>query len=224
MRPIAIFGTGGFAREVLCLLEDLNRVQPRWQVRGFLDDREETWGTQVCGLPVLGGRDWLAGAGREADLAFGVGSPGVKRALFQELALPAGRYPSLVHPSAVLSSRVQLGAGVVITAGCILTTEIQVHDFAMLNLHVTVGHDCTVGPYVTVSPGVNVSGNVHLGEGCDVGTGSKIIQGVSIGEWSVVGAGAVVARDLPANCTAVGVPAKVIKERAPGWHLQGRHG
>jgi acetyltransferase-like isoleucine patch superfamily enzyme len=62
-----------------------------------------------------------------------------------------------------------------------------------------------------------LSGNVTIGEGCDIGTNACAIQGITIGDWSIIGAGATVIRDLPANVTAVGVPARVIATRPDGW-------
>jgi acetyltransferase-like isoleucine patch superfamily enzyme len=58
---------------------------------------------------------------------------------------------------------------------------------------------------------VHIAGNVSIGECVEIGVGTKVIQGKSIGDNSIIGAGAVVVRDIPANCTAVGVPAKPIK-------------
>jgi hypothetical protein len=84
----------------------------------------------------------------------------------------------------------------------------------------TVSHDTRIDDFVTAAPSANISGSVQIGEGCDLGTGSAVIQGIEIGKWTVVGAGAVVVSSLPANVTAVGVPAKVIKERPDGWHEQ----
>jgi len=82
-------------------------------------------------------------------------------------------------------------------------------DFALAK-HI-IGHDAKIGNYSTILPSVNVSGFVNISKCVSVGTGSAIIQGVSIGENTIVGAGSVVIRDLPANCTAVGSPAKPIK-------------
>lgn len=217
MKRIAIFGAGGFAREVLMLLRDINRMERTWEVCGFIDDDPARIGQELDGIPVIGGRDWLSIQHDPVHLALGVGSPVVKKRLAEDLRSVVAGFPPLIHPAVLMSRYVEVGQGAIITAGNILTSQIRLGDFAMLNLMCTVGHDCSLGDYVTLSPGCNVSGNVTIGTGCDVGTGSKIIQGVSIGEWSIVGAGSVVTRDLPNNCTAVGVPSKVINERPVGW-------
>ena len=73
--------------------------------------------------------------------------------------------------------------------------------------------------FVTLAPGVHVSGNVSLGQDCYVGTGANIIEKPRVEDWAIVGAGAVEARDVPANSMAVGVPTKVIRTRPPGWYL-----
>lgn len=218
MKPLLIYGAGGFAREVLALVRDINRLEAQWEVVGFLSDDANSWGQLLNDVPILGGEAELGNYADGVDVALGIGSPVAKRKVTERLRKHRVSWPSLTHPNVVMSSYVDVGEGVVITAGNVLTANIELGDFSMINLACTVGHDCVVGRYSTISPGVNVSGNVKVGDGCDIGTGSSFVQGVSLGEWSIVGAGAVVSKDLPSNCTAVGVPARVIKEREPGWH------
>src|SRR6202042_2394065 len=67
------------------------------------------------------------------------------------------------------------------------------------------------GAYCNINPGCHISGYVKLGDGVDFGTGAVIIHGKSVGDWSIIGAGAVVAEDIPSKVTAVGVPCRVIK-------------
>lgn len=217
MRPIVIYGAGGFAREVAALIQDINRAAPTWDFLGYLSDEPAQWNSEVAGRPVLGGADWV---GRQSGVAvaLGIGSPVVKRKIIRRLEGWRVEFPVLRHPNVVVSSSVDLGPGTILTAGGILTVDLRLGRFVTVNLACTIGHDCRIADYVTIAPGANISGNVEIGEGSDIGTGAAVIQGQSIGEWSVVGAGAVVAKPLPANCTAVGVPAKVIKQREPGWH------
>jgi sugar O-acyltransferase (sialic acid O-acetyltransferase NeuD family) len=218
MTEIVIYGAGGFGREVAQLLSDIYAHDPRWSVLGFLSDDVASHGRIVGELPVLGGREWVHARTAPIAIALGVGSPAVKHRLAEQVRTPMATFPTLVHPSAVIGRRVVLAEGTIVCAASVITVDIRVGAFATVNLCCTIGHDAVLGDYTTLAPSVNVSGNVTVGDGTDLGTGSKVIQGVSIGAWSIVGAGAVVSRDLPANVTAVGVPAKTIKERPSGWH------
>jgi sugar O-acyltransferase (sialic acid O-acetyltransferase NeuD family) len=219
MTDVVIFGTGGFAREVHQVVEDLVDDGASWNVVGFLDDDPDAAGTAVHDLPVLGTRGWVADRG-ELAVAIGVGSTPVRKRLVADLSSsnPELRFPTLVHPAAWLGNRIELGDGTIVCAGSMLTTDLSLHDHVIVNLDCTVGHDSVLEDFVTVAPSVNISGRVHVGEGCDLGTSSSIIQGITIGGWTIIGAGAVVTRDLPPNVTAVGVPASPIKERQEGWH------
>ena len=218
MKDLAIYGTGGFAREVHQLIEDINADDRSWNVLGFVDD-DASAPSVVHDLPVLGRADWLDG--RPVAVAVGVGSTAARRRIVSDVHRnsPEVEFPTLVHPLAWVGNRIDIGQGTIVCAGNLLTTDLLVGAHVILNLDCTVGHDSAVADFVTVAPSVNVSGRVAVGEGCDLGTGATIIQGIEIGPWAVVGAGAVVVRDVPADSTVVGVPAKVIKQREPGWHL-----
>lgn len=217
MKDLIIYGTGGFAREVHQIVEDLNLEKSRWNFLGFLDDNQSNHGKTIHDFPVLGGLDWLA-KNPAVNVSIGVGQTAAKRAICKRIrAQGANPFATLIHPRAWIGNRVVIGEGTIICAGTLITTDIQIREHVILNLGCTVGHDTSIEPYVTVAPSANISGAVHIGEGSDLGTNCTIIQGLSIGEWTIVGAGAVVVRDLPANVTAVGNPAKVIKERPAGW-------
>ncbi len=104
-----------------------------------------------------------------------------------------------------------MGEGTIITAGNILTVDIKIGKHVMVNLDCTIGHDTVIEDFCSIMPSANISGNVKLEEGAYIGTGTQIINKIVIGKYSIIGAGAVVIRDIPARCTAVGVPAKPIK-------------
>lgn len=221
MKDLVVFGAGGHAREVHQLVEDVNSERSSWNVLGFLDDDPERVGDEVHALPVLGPRRWLAS--KKVAVVMGVGATPTRFRIVNALrrTTPGLEFPVLVHPRAWVGNRVGLGEGTILFTGSRLTTDLRLGAHVMVNLGCTVSHDSVVEDFVTLAPGVNVTGSVTVRVGCDIGAGVSFVQGVSVGEWSVVGAGAAVLRDLPANCTAVGVPATVIKERASGWHLEG---
>lgn len=211
MDDIVIYGSGGFAREVAHLIEDINKVNNKWNVLGFLDDNIDNHGMKINGLLVLGGKEWLSDKSR-ISIVLGIGSPKVKKGIIRKLEKYTNvLYPNLIHPTVTFSRFNNIGSGNVICEGNILTTNIKLFDFVTINLNCTIGHDAELGSYCTVLPNGSISGNVVFEECVDFGTNSTIIQGLRVGEGTVVGAGAVVVKDLPPKCTAVGMPAKPIK-------------
>ncbi len=210
MKKIAIFGAGGFGREVKMLIEQINAKEAQWEFAGFFDDDFSK--SIVPASEQLGGMDMLNNYQGELHLVFAIGNPIVKKKIIDKISKADIMYSSLIHPNVFIgSSNVSIGEGSIICAGNILTVDLQIGKHVILNLACTVGHDTIIGDYCSFMPGVNISGEVNIGECVYVGTGAKIINQLEIGEKTVVGAGAVVSKTLPANCTAVGVPAKPIK-------------
>ncbi|MBP1924268.1 sugar O-acyltransferase (sialic acid O-acetyltransferase NeuD family) [Sedimentibacter acidaminivorans] len=209
MKDIVIIGAGGFGREVAWLIEDVNKVNKEWNVVGFVDDNQSIQGNKVNGYKVVGDINWLKE--QELYVVNAIGDPIIKKNIIEKLDGSKNQYPLLIHPSVIYSESVNFGEGSIICAGNIITVNIEIGKHVIVNLDCTIGHDANIGDYSTVLPSVNISGFVKTEECVSVGTGSAIIQGVNIGRNTVVGAGAVVVKDLPANCTAVGSPAKPIK-------------
>ena len=212
MKDIAIFGVGGFGREVLTLIQDINKVSPQWNIVGFFDDGHEK-GEMINGVPVLGKTDDLNKWDKELAVTIAIGTPRIKKRIIENINNPLVSFPTLIHPSVLIGDRnyVKIGEGCIICAANIITTNIGIGNYVILNLACTVGHDSVIGDYSAFMPTCNISGEVVIEEGVYCGTGVKIINQTSIGAGAIVGAGAVVTKPIPANCTAVGMPAKPIK-------------
>lgn len=210
MEKIAIVSSGGFAREVLTLINAINKIEHKYEVVGFIDNDK---GHLVHGLPIIGSDEEVNNTKEPLSVVIAVGEPRLKEKIRSKYTNPLISFPTLIHPTAIIADpdSIEIGQGCIICAGNIITTDIKIRDFVTLNLQCTVGHDTVIADYSAFMPSVNISGEVIVGRGVYVGTGAKIINQVEIGENTIVGAGAVVAKSLPANCTAVGVPAKPIK-------------
>lgn len=219
-RPIIIFGAGGFAREVLQIILDINAecpTSPQWQPLGFIVDDSYITENCVHGLPILGSIDYLK-TNPYAEIIIAIGSSAARQRIATRIsAISKNNFATLIHPRAWLGRNVSIGRGSIICSGSLITTDIQIGLHVQVNIGCTIGHDAILNDYVTLNPGTNVSGNVLIGEGSEIGTGSVLIPHAKIGEWSIIGAGSVVINSIAANTTSVGAPAKIIKTRNNNW-------
>src|SRR5690606_210349 len=210
MKKIAIIGAGGFGREVKMLIDQINAEKLTYEIIGFYDDND-TLSKMINGIPYLGSINTLLKNPEPTSLVLGVGNPKTKKRIIESLSEREFEFPTLIHPNAIIGNdEVALGRGTIICAGNIITCNIEISDFVTLNLSCTVGHDVIIHEYSSFMPSVNISGEVVIKKCVYVGTGAKIINQLQIGENTIVGAGAIVSKTLPANCTAVGIPAKPI--------------
>lgn len=211
-RDIVIVGTGGMAREVRWVIEDINSIEDKWNILGWVSKEEP--GSIVAGLPVLGDDDWLLAYEKQIDVVLSVGSGSLRKKIASYLKQNDKiSFPTIIARSAEVSNYVVMGKGAIIMNKSLLTVDIEVGDFFLCNYGCTVGHDCRFDDYVTLNPGASISGGVYIGEGSTVGVGASIIQYVSIGKNSFIGAGAVVIKNIGDDCTAVGIPAKPLEGR-----------
>lgn len=211
IKPLVIWGCGGHAREVLHLCEQIGI-----EVAGFLDERPEWKGKIVNEVPVLGDLpDILPLQNQVKIICAGVGDPSLKKRLVEKTGKSGFQFAeTLIHPSVFISKRNQLGIGNVICEGAIITTNVEIRNFVIINRGVNISHDDLIGDYVTIAPGANIAGNVTIHDGAYIGIGASIREKITIGPWSVVGGGAFVKEDIPERTLYAGVPAK-FKKRLP---------
>lgn len=214
MIDIFILGAGGFAKEVFFLIEDINRENPRYEVKGFVDARNDQR-ELVIGrdrIPVINESEFLRGHNQATHVALGVGDPQLL-ARFHD-TFRNFQLPNLIHPGFVgHRDAISFGKGNIITAGCIFTVNIKLGSMNLFNLNSTVGHDATIGSCNVFNPGVNLSGGVSIGDSNLIGTNATILQYIKMGSNNVLGANAVLTKDLESHTTAIGVPAKPMNKK-----------
>lgn len=210
MEDLVIIGTGGFAKEVLWLIEEINMQQGQWNILGFIDE----YSTKIVhGYNVIGDDQWLLNYKDKINVVCAVGSPKIKKKIIEKLKNKSNIvFPNIIAYDIICDYKnVDIGVGCIISFNNVITTDIKIGNFVTINLSCTIGHDTVIEDYVTINPGSNISGSVYLGECANIGTGTKVIQGVSVGENTILGAGTVVIHNIPDNCTAVGVPERITK-------------
>jgi len=219
--PLTIFGAGGHAREILALVQSINERSATYQLLGWLDDRSDLRGESPLNVPMLGKLEDIHHTFKpNVQVVIAIGSSSARKRIAKRLKKLSIQPATLVHPTAQVGSLVTLHPGTMVCAGALLTTGIEVGAHVVINTGSIVSHDCQIDDYATIAPGANLAGGVRVETGAEVGIGATILPGLCIGSWSIVGAGAVVTKNVPPNSTVVGTPARVIKQRALGWQRE----
>lgn len=209
---LIVVGTGGLAKEAAQLARQIDPEGRRWRSVRYATHEPALLGeARPFGRIDLLDED-LAARSEPCEVVIGLGHPRPRRRLAERLrANPALAFPNLVHPRVEIDpGLVQMGIGNMVTQGVVMTCDIVIGDFNLLNWNVTVGHDSRIGSYNIVNPGSSVSGQVVIGHACLIGTGARILEGRSMADGTVLGAGGVLTRnaDVPGG-TYVGLPARL---------------
>lgn len=204
---MAIVGCGGFGREVLSIIAELD-----YEPIGFLDADPKA--TAPGSLPVLGDDSLLKSIREKYDVDsvfIAIGDIGKRREL-SVLAQECGlNLPEIIHPSARILTEHPVGNGSIIYPGAVIMSNCSIGSGVIINSAATLGHDTVVCDYCNINPGVNIAGKVTVKEQVFVGMGAAICENLTVGKGAVVGAGSVVLKSVPDNAMVCGVPAEVSK-------------
>jgi sugar O-acyltransferase (sialic acid O-acetyltransferase NeuD family) len=209
-RRIFVYGAGGHGKVVA----DILLCNADSEFAGFVDDREELWGSRVIGFPVLGNCQWMRQEALNSRIAVALGAGESRsRQLLAERCLRWGiEILTPVHPAATVARTATLGLGTVVTAGAIINPEAKVGAGVIVNTGAVVEHDVEIGDYAHVAPNAVMGGASHLGSFSHLGLGAIVLQRIHIGSYTMVGAGAVVVKNLPDQVVAIGVPARIHRQ------------
>lgn len=220
-RRIVLLGAGGHAREVASCIEDLAASGESIELLGYIDERiapGPRGPSRVLGDFSVIGKLLERETGRLGYIT-AVGDNALRRrfvAKAESSGVMGWEAFDLRHPLSHIDEGSSVGPGTYLAPFSSITAGTSVGAHCILNVHASVAHDCEVGDYCNLNPGVTVCGNVRLGPGSYIGAGATVIDGIEIGAETIVGAGAVVTEDLPARCTAVGVPARITRKHGAG--------
>jgi sugar O-acyltransferase (sialic acid O-acetyltransferase NeuD family) len=206
---LVIIGAGGFGREVLDIVVALVAAGERLHFRGFLDDGEvDLERLERRQVRLLGPSPSIDG---HADrFVVGIGDGNTRASVVERLSLCGAQPMTLVHPTATIGGDTDLSPGCVVAAGARLTTNIRIGHHVDIHVNATIGHDCLLEDFVSVYPGANIGGDVRLGREVTIGSGAIVLPRLFVGAGAMIGAGAVVTRDVEPGATVAGVPARAL--------------
>jgi len=208
MKDIAIYGAGGFGREIACLIRIINQNEPTWNLIGFFDDALPKDTVNEYGS-VLGNIDILNNWDSELAVTLAIGNPTVLKKIVEKISNKNIYYPNIISPDIIYldKSSLTIGIGNIICSRCLFSCNVNIGDFNIFNGYIPMGHDTIIGSYNVFMPSVNVSGEVNIGDCNFIGVSSVILQQLKIGNNVRVGAGSVIIKKTQDNTLYVGNPA-----------------
>ena len=210
-KRIAVYGAGGFGREVAGGIQRINRANDeKWELVGFFDDNKPI-GTQVSHYGnVLGGLKELNAQTEPLAIALAIGDPEARVKIQKGITNQNIYFPNLIAPSfRILDPQTfKMGEGNIIQDGCSATCDVTIGSFNVLNGSNVLGHDVIVGDYNVLMPGVRLSGSVNVGNCNMFGVDSVVLQRIKVGSNITLGAGSVLMTKPKDGFTYIGVPAK----------------
>ena len=217
--PVILLGYGGNVVDLVDMLDDINDLQgPRYELLGFLDNRDELQGRSLHGYPMLGRfADATHFVERYPDVRFTTWIGRVdtylrRPQMIESLGVPPDRFLALVHPTSYVSRRARVGRGVLIYQHCTVSNSAVIGDHVVVLPHSVISHDCVLGEYAVATSNVTVGSEAKVGRNCYLGTACSMLPGVTIGEGSLVGLGSVVLRDVEPFTVVVGNPARALRD------------
>ena len=212
----AVYGASGFGREIVPVARKilLNRSISK-ECLVFVDD--DPVADNLNGHKVLSYTEYLNEDVSERYICHAIANSVIREKLTTLCNDDGVKNWSVCADNVVVMDEVEIGEGAILCPFVTLTSNIKIGKSFHANIYSYVAHDCVIGDYVTFAPGVKCNGNVVIEDHAYLGTGAIIKQGrnnrpLVIGKGAIVGAGAVVIKNVPAGVTVVGNPAMVLSK------------
>jgi len=211
LQKLVLLGVGANNSDVLDAVREVNRVEPTFELLGYLTSDGAPAAKESLKLECLG--DHASARTMPEDVKFiglwgGVGCYWRVAEFFDSLQLSEDRFASVVHPMAYVSPQSTIGRGSVVLAGCAVGADARIGNWVCLLQNVTLGHDDVVEDCCCITSGACFSGGVHVEQNCYIGTNSTIVNGVTLGRQCLIGAGALIRYDVPPREVWAGSPAR----------------
>ena len=211
MKDIAIYGAGGFGREIACLINLINKETPTWNFIGFFDDGKEKGCRNEYG-EILGGINDLNEWQTPLAVVIAIGNPNAVKHIAEIIKNEQIEYPNIIAPNTIFLDRdnIKFGKGNVICSSCLFSCNVKVGDFNTFNGYISIGHDVTMGNFNSLMPAVRISGEVTIGNENFFGVNSAVLQQIKIGNNTKIGASSLIIRKTKDGNTYVCQPTEIL--------------
>ena len=211
MKKIAIYGFGGFGREIACLLRQINKVNPTWELIGFFDDGVAKGSANRYGQ-VLGGLSELNSWQNKLNVVLAVATPMHLKNISSGIINRLISFPNIIAPNVNIfdENAFTIGKGNLLFLGCRLSCDVNIGDFNLFNGAVSLGHDVNLGNFNVLGPSTRISGDCRVGDENFFGVNSTVLQGLTIGNKTRIGGGSMVMRSTKNGFLYIGNPAKKV--------------
>lgn len=213
MKKIVLYGAGGFGKEVASIIEVLNKIEPRYELLGFIDDGPEySEGTVINGYPWLGHSEWILDHKDDVWCTCTVGNAHTKAKIQKTLTEQGVKFETIIAYGGFIGKYTNIGAGCVFYGGVMVSVNCTIGDGVIINQGCNIGHDAVIGDYTTIMPGTGISGAVKIGSEVSIGGHAFIVPERKIGDGATIAAGSIVFTNVRAGTTVLGNPARRMKE------------
>ena len=212
MKKLIIIGAGGFALEVIDLIESINSIKEKYTIIGLLDDKKKDFILKSYNI-----------IGKVSDykkfsqhlFVIAIANPEIRQSIYSELVNNKITLPNLIHPNTEISNHAIYddNSAIIINYATQISAKAKIGRAVIIDSKSYIGHETELRSFVTIYPGVYISGKNIIYEKAEIGLGSRIIQGLSVGSNTIIGAGSTVISNIDVNVVAVGNPCKPIKDR-----------
>jgi sugar O-acyltransferase (sialic acid O-acetyltransferase NeuD family) len=208
---IFIFGAGGHAASVANVA-----MAAGYRITTFIDNGRRM--ATFLGTTVVETVDQAIAIGPTSCCAVAVGDNFLRERIIREVLSEYRqlRFPSLIHPSAIVSHFTTIGEGTLIMPNAVVGPNSRIGSFCILNTQASIDHDCIMDDFSSLAPGVVTGGTVKIGARAAVSIGAVIKHGVTVGRDSIVGANSYLNKDIGDHIVAYGTPAKPVRSRLTG--------
>ena len=210
MKEIYILGIGHNSITTIDLCCDCG-----YEIKGLIHYNQDRTGEVFFGHKIIGSFDEYLNKDfcKGKNFALSMGNMQIKSSLFKTILDLGGNVPTLIHPSSYISSNSKIGRGVQIMQQCIVEGDVVIEDDTSITVNTVIAHSVKIGKHNLISGNVMVGAYAEIGQYNHIGQSSVVVSGKVkyIGDYCILGAGAVLVSNMDSNCVFKGNPAKFLR-------------